>query len=581
MTDDIKRLERKIEELNERLLRVEERVLAAEKPAPEVFPETPRRNERAAAVRAHPAAAAPASVYITLTGRSLIVLGGAFFLRWLTQSGTLPQALGIALGMVYALLWMVLADISGGRDRRISAIFYGITAAFIAFPLLVEATTTFHYLNAVSGAASLIVFIILGLMVAARRKLESLAWIVTLPVIPLVFLLAVRTATMVPFLLCLEIIGFVTLWLGYLRRWQFLATVMAWAANLGLAIMVIDRYMSAYRPHDYQPTLRQALGLLFGFIALYFGSYCFRVFKRKRTITPLEISQTLVAVVIGLGGATLFIHYERHSMLPLGISCLILSIACYTAAYGFLPRRQPNRRNFLFFTLLALAMGLLGCELVFQRSTTGLVFSAIALVAGITARPISSPILFIHGSVYLIMATVRSHLLAVTAHGFIGASADIGEWANAAVLFAFATTMLYLWLPRPAGRVNDMYLGRRAVDLFLFVAVLALGGVLVCVIAKAISAGIDHESYQRFLASTRTGVLALAAVLTARYNRRTRFQNLAWLVYAILALAAVKLLLEDVAAGGAATLFLSFGMYGGALILAPRFLLRAGKPAVS
>jgi hypothetical protein len=51
-------------------------------------------------------------------------------------------------------------------------------------------------------------------------------------------------------------------------------------------------------------------------------------------------------------------------------------------------------------------------------------------------------------------------------------------------------------------------------------------------------------------------------------------------VYTILVIAAVKLLLEDVAAGGAATLFISFGMYGGALILAPGLLHTAGKRTI-
>lgn len=576
MPDDFERLQRKIEELNWRLLAVEEHLFGGGDSVVEAVPPAPSSPDRSSDVRAF-TADVPASDYIAWTGRSLIVLGGAFFLRWLTQSGIVPQAAGIVLGIAYALLWLATADVTGGRGKSTSAVFHGVTAAFIAFPLLVETTTKFHYLGATGSAAALTLFICFGLVVSARRRLDALAWIVTLPVVPLAFLLSIRTAVMTPFLAGLLVIAFVTLWLGYLRRWQILATLIAGVANLGLAIMIVDRYLSGFRRQDYQPALWEALGLLFGMIALYFGSYCFRVFMRKRTITALEIGQTLVAILIGLGGATLYIHYERQPMLLLGIGCLVLSAAGYTAAYGFLPRRDPNRRNFIFFTLLALAMGLLGCELTFPVPTAALVFSAVALVAGALAYPITSPVLFIHGAVYLIMAIVRSQLAETVLHAFMGPPVMPGGWTHPVVITALCAAIVYLFLPRPDGRRNDLYLGRRAVDLFLFVVVLSTGGVLVSIAARGLAFGLDTVVLDRSIAPVRTGVLALAAVLLSRFHYRTRFGNLAWLVYVILVLAAARLLIEDVTAGGAATLFLSFGLYGGALILAPRMLGRTGK----
>jgi hypothetical protein len=578
MTNDIERLERRIDELAERLRRVEEGVLSdvgGTADTPVVSTKAEDEEPIAPFVSKE---RVPATAIISLVGRSLIVLGGAFLLRWLTQSNFLPQKLGSVLGLFYALVWIAMADFDAGRDRRVSAVFHGITGAFVALPLLVEATTKFHYLSPMLSAIHLLAFIILGLVVAGRRNLRALAWAVTLPAAPLAFLLAVQTDAMPPFLISLLILGFATLWLGYLRHWHVLATVMAGAANLGLAIMVMEYVVVANRvSSEPEAALWEVLSLLFGLVALYFGSYCFRVFRRKRTITPLEIGNTLVVVLVGLGGAAMAIDASKNSMLPLGVVCLILSIASYTAAYGFLPRRDPNRRNFLFYTLIALAMLLLGFEMSLDRPAAAVALTATALIAGLLAKRIASPILYLHGAAYLLAAIFRSGLFAATTSGLMGQSVQVLDWTRVTLILVLVLTAAYPWLPRPDGRASDLRLGRRASDLFLLVAVFSLGALLVSLIAQLSPQGEDNETYGRVLASARTAALAISAAFLAGYSHRTRFGNLSWLVYTILVLGAVKLAFEDIAAGGAATLFLSLGLYGGALIIAPRLLHTAAK----
>lgn len=578
MMDDIERLERRIEELAERLRRVEDKVLSRAGDSADAPAASPRTEDREPTASPAVKERVPATAIISLVGRSLIVLGGAFLLRWLTQSDILPQKLGSVLGMFYALVWVVMADFDAGRGRRPSAVFHGITGTFVALPLLVEATTKFHYLTPILSAVHLLAFIILGLAVAGRRNLRVLAWIVTLPAAPLAFLLAVQTNAMPPFLVSLLMLGFATLWLGYLRHWHALATVMAGAANLGLAVMVME-YVVVSRRVSSEPeaTLWEVLLLLFGLIALYFGSYCFRVFRRKRTITPLEIGNTLVVVLVGVGGAAMVIDASNNSMLPLGIVCLILSIASYTAAYGLLPRRDPNRRNFLFYTLLALAMLLLGFEISLDRPVAAVALTVTALVAGALAKRVSSPVLYLHGAAYLIAAIFRSGLFDATTSGLARESVQLSDWTHVPLVLALAVTVVYPWFPRPQGRSIDLRLGRHALDVFLLVTVFALSALLVSLLVQLSPQGEDNETYRQVLACARTGALAVSAALMAAYSRRTRFGNLNWLVYTILVLGAVKLALEDIAAGGAAALFLSLGLYGGALILAPRLLHAAAK----
>lgn len=578
MTHDIERLERRIEELAERLRRVENRLLPGvddKEDAPVVSTKTEVRKPVAPPLSEE---RVPMTAIVSLAGRSLIVLGGAFLLRWLTQSDNLPDRLGSVLGMLYALVWVAMADFDAGRNRRLSAVFHGITGVFVALPLLVEVTTKFHYLTPMLSAIHLLAFIILGLVVAGRRNLRALAWVVTLPAAPLAFMLAVRTNAMPPFLISLLILGFATLWLGYLRHWHVLATVMAGAANLGLTIMVME-YSVASRRVSSEPeaALWEVLSLLFGLVALYFGSYCFRVFRRKRTITPLEIGNTLVVVLVGLGGAAMAIDASKHSMLPLGVVCFILSIASYTSAYGFLPRRDPNRRNFLFYTLIALAMLLLGLEMSLERPAASVALAATALIAGVLAKRISSQILYVHGAVYLLVAIFHSGLFATTIGGLFGQSVQLMDWTRVTLIMVLLLTVAYPWLPRPEGRAFDLLLGRRAMDVFLSVAVFSLIGLLVSVVAQLSPQGENNETFRRVLACVRTVAMAISAVLLAGYSHRTRFGNLSWLVYTTLVLGAAKLVFEDFAVGGAAVLFLSLGIYGGALILAPRLLHSAAK----
>jgi len=72
------------------------------------------------------------------------------------------------------------------------------------------------------------------------------------------------------------------------------------------------------------------------------------------------------------------------------------------------------------------------------------------------------------------------------------------------------------------------------------------------------------------LAALRTGVLAATALCCGWAGRFPRLMEARWLVYPVLVAGGLKLLAQDVPAGSAAGLVLSFAVYGGALIVAPR-----------
>ena len=115
---------------------------------------------------------------LTLAGRTLVLLGGAYLLRALTESGVLPAAAGIALGFVYAAVWLGAALRDAPRGRAGSAVTYGLTTTILALPLLFEAVLRFKIIDGASAAAILVVVALAVLAVAVRTGLQPLAWII-------------------------------------------------------------------------------------------------------------------------------------------------------------------------------------------------------------------------------------------------------------------------------------------------------------------------------------------------------------------------------------------------------------------
>src|SRR5512138_2054090 len=110
MTDRVADLEAKVAELAAGLRAAEERLAVLEHVTPRAA--AARRAAaaaQAAAVAEGPAAAVPsAASTLTFVGRTLLVLAGGFILRALTDAGTLPPTIGVALGLAYAGAWVLL-----------------------------------------------------------------------------------------------------------------------------------------------------------------------------------------------------------------------------------------------------------------------------------------------------------------------------------------------------------------------------------------------------------------------------------------------------------------------------------------
>lgn len=221
--------DQRLDGIDQRLQQIEERLSRLESaPATE-----PVLNRASAAVSREPDASDVASVVspgpdasevtplLALAGKSILILGGAFLLRAATESTALPRQIGVVLGLLYAMAWIVAAALAARAGRRSAAAFHAAVAAIVAYPIVWEATVRFHVLRAVTAALLLVVFSIALIVVGrlggksrlapATPALQAAAWIAVAGATLDALLLAYATKELIPFALELTVVGVVAL----------------------------------------------------------------------------------------------------------------------------------------------------------------------------------------------------------------------------------------------------------------------------------------------------------------------------------------------------------------------------------
>ena len=137
---------------------------------------------------------------IPIFGRALLGIAGAYFLRALTELGTLPLVAGVGLGIVYAAAWMGLAA-KTPSNQRLEITVYSATSVLVLAPLIWEATVRFQALSTWVAAAVLAGFTILGQVVSWRKNVTVLVWIALLSGVFTAWVLLVATKDVLPFTL--------------------------------------------------------------------------------------------------------------------------------------------------------------------------------------------------------------------------------------------------------------------------------------------------------------------------------------------------------------------------------------------
>ncbi len=567
MNDRLSRLEGQLDALTRELASLHERVRVLEGRV-EPADETVTASALAVAEAepgARPSRESDTTAVVSLIGRTLVVLGGAYLLRALTDSGTIAQGVGVALGMAYALTWIVMADRAGTAGRRLSAAFHGVAFVLIALPLLFEATARYHFLNPVGSSAALGIFAVVSLGAAARSQLRTLAWITTLGALATVFGLMVLTGDLAPYAVYLVLLGVTTLWYGYIFDWLALR----WPVALVVDLTVLVLSFRAVSP-DTIDTPAGALVVQLLLLGLYLGSFGARTLFLNRDVIPFEVVQSIAALVVGLGGAAYVTRTTGVGFLPLGIVTIAFGAAAYAVAIAFVERRQRRKKNFYFYTSAALVFTMAGWALVLPTWALPVAWAGLALVAAVAGRRSGRTTFQAHSAVYAVGAAVASGLAAHALHGLgypIGAPHEPGALAPMALAAVAGCTWLFgTSTPRP--------IYERIPRLLLLV--ITVGGVL-GLGADWLVAALGSAAAPGIVATIRTALLVGGALALAWTDGALGFVEAGWLVYPLLVVTGVKFVFEDLATSRPATLFLAFALYGTALIFGPRLKRKRGR----
>jgi hypothetical protein len=516
MDDPVSGLGKQVAVLAESLRSVEARLAALEGEAaskgPRSVPVPPA--ETVPATSAAPESSL--SSYAALAGRCLFVLAGAFLVRALTDSGTLPRGAGVALGLAYAMTWLFVADRTGRAGSTAAATAWGVTALVIACPLVWEASTRFNVLPPAGAAGVLFVVAVAALAASVRRNLNALAWAAVLSVLATACLLLVTTHALVAFAAFLVLFAAVS-WAASVRHaWAGLP----WPPAVVADLVVLEAVWIAVRPEGlpevYAGLSRGAvLAVAFALFAASLAGTLRRAFSRVGTPDAFETVQF---------GAALFL--------------MVFAVSRLTPLAGLPP---------------------------------SLVWAFVGFAALVTPARIVGSMAPAYGVVLLLAAAVASGLAGFARHAFLGTPVTGLPAADSLVVLALSAAAAALLAARVrAGGGGPAARGA----MFALACVSILGAGALAVLGLALVVAPDGEPGRT--AAARGAVLAAASVLLASLRRLLTLAPLARLTYPVLAIAGLKLLIDDLPHGRPSTLVATFVLYGTALIIVPR-ILRAAR----
>lgn len=505
----------------------------------------------------------------TLTGTVLLIFGGAYLLRAITDQKFVPTAFGIFLGATYALLWLFMAYRTGRNDnQRTRALFFGGSSIFLALPLLIEATTRFQLLSGRQGIVALTIFCTLSMLVAVTRNLQILTWVVTVGGMVAAFVIMNATHSAIFAATFLILLGLGSLWAVYSQKWMGTQWLGALAADAGVVVVAL---LTTSEQWSVQPLT--SLLLAATLLIAYLVSFAIRTHLQGQNAGMFETVQGILIIGIVFGVATVALRAGQLVLAEIGVPSLLLGACAYGLA--FTPETRGARgRNFYFYSIMALGLVVAGTALVMSPAIAAATWSLMALAMAWFSGRYGRVALSLQCTFLLLAAGVGSGILATGFEALVGdASASWPPLVPWHPIIALTTVAcLFITVAQQSDRWGILAGVPQLIVLAL--SVWEVGGLMVVYLAPALAGVGGANVNPAVLAALRTAVLSAASVTLALSSRFKRWPEARWLVYPVLLLVGVKLLLEDFPKGQPATLFVALALVGSALLLVAKLLNR-------
>jgi hypothetical protein len=560
LPDALMRLEARVETL-------EQRVYALEHPAgaqSEITAQVASSPPAAVTDDEHPAALTTG--VFSVMGRAMLGIAGAYLLRAVAESSSLPKTAVAAAAIVYALGWLAWASRVKAGDWLVGTT-YACTSALILAPMLWELTLRFKVLPATASAAVVCGFVLAASVLAWKRNFAPVLWVSNLTAVAIALSLAIASHQILPFIAVLLLMMLINEYAASRDRESGVRVLVALAADAAIwALFYIysspEGTRADYPPLSLAALLAPGLGLFF-----IFGlSLLYRTVLKRKTITVFETIETTIAFL--LAAFSLIYFGPPASAVALGAFCVVLSGAGYAAAFVYFDNAH-ERRNYLVFACWSAALLLAGSLLCLPRGWQPVWLSFAAIAATFASSRLQRMALELHGMAYLLVAAWISGMLnevfdtlAWTLPGAPGMSVCI---VSVGAVLCYAAI-------RPCqekGRIRQVL-----AIVFAALAIAALAALIVQGLAWLMALKVIPGAHH--LAFIRTFTVCAAAIALAYSGAHWRRMELTRIGYAALALLAVKLVLEDLRHGHLAFIAGSIFLFAITLIVVPR-VARTGQ----
>ena len=180
----------------------------------------------------------------------------------------------------------------------------------------------------------------------------------------------------------------------------------------------------------------------------------------------------------------------------------------------------------------------------------------------------------LHAAVYLLAAAFACGAIGYDLREVVAGAGPPWPSPTPAMLVVLIASALSAWFAsrEPEGDGSSYASLPRFV--IVLILVLSAGGTLIGTVAPVVGRQADGSMDAGVMATIRTGVLAIAALVVAWIGRHARFREWGWLVYPLLVGIGLKMAAQDFLHSRPATLFVALALYGAALIMAPRMRRR-------
>jgi len=498
--------------------------------------------------------------------RVLLAIAGAYVLRALTDIGVMPRALGMTIGLIYAMCWLFFAARLRGHER-FATVMTSSTSMLIMGPLVWEACVRLNAMSTWTGAGVVLGFAVVALTLSLRKHDKVISVVVLLPSTVIAAGLLLATYDLLPFTLALLALAAAAEFGAYkdyppASRW-----VSAIAADFAVVLFAWLITRESGLPPGYVATsARAALATQLLLIAICVTTAVVQTVARRRTLSFAEMTQTGCALLVGIGGIIWIFKADQAAMLAVGVAILMGSVASYALAFQLFEHSKWNFRAWASYGLVLL---LAGTALLF--SNFWILWCGCAVGSCAVAATARRPTMGLHGAVYLLLGSLVSGAVSQPLSPLLAVAVRSVQWQVSVGVVAAA---ILSWMAIAASWPGDVARWRKSAALFGISVIIVW--ILAGFAAGSLIRAWEFTARTGYIPAGTLGTVVLTSFALALTWAGTKWTlpELVWPAYGLMILGAWKLATRDFVDEHNFALVVSLLSYGSALILLPRMKRR-------